>query len=119
MKVRRIGIAVYDGVETLDVAGPADVFSSANQLLDQGPAAYEVVVTGARRGRVAAESGVSFYADTTFNHNVSFDTIIVPGGKGLRVHPKTRGVVKSFLLAHAKRTRRIASVCTGIYALAD
>jgi transcriptional regulator GlxA family with amidase domain len=119
MKVRSIGIAVYDAVETLDVAGPADVFSSANQLLAREPAPYDVVVAGARRGRVAAESGVSFHADTTFNDNVAFDTIIVPGGKGLRLHSKTRGVVKNFLLAHAKRTRRIASVCTGIYALAD
>jgi transcriptional regulator GlxA family with amidase domain len=119
MKKRRIGIAVYDAVETLDVAGPADVFASANQLLAREPAPYEVIVAGSRRSRVAAESGVSLHADTTFNDNLSFDTIIVPGGKGLRLHPKTRGVVKNFLLAHSKKTRRIASVCTGIYALAD
>jgi transcriptional regulator GlxA family with amidase domain len=119
MKVRRIGIAVYDAVETLDVAGPADVFSSANQLLGKEPGPYEVVVIGARRGRVLSESGVSLHADATFNENATFDTIVVPGGKGLRLHPKTRSPVSNFLLAHAKRARRIASVCTGIYGLAD
>jgi transcriptional regulator GlxA family with amidase domain len=119
MKVRRIAMAVYDGVAALDVAGPADVFSSANELLSRKPAPYDVVVAGSRRGRVSSESGVSLHADITFTDNVSFDTIIVPGGKGLRLHPKTRASVKKFLLAHAKRTRRIASVCTGIYALAD
>lgn len=119
MKVRRIAIVVYDAVEALDVAGPADVFSAANALLPREPAPYEIVVAGSRRGRVVAESGVSFYADTTLSDDLSFDTIIVPGGKGLRLNAKTRTLVKSFLLARAQRTRRIASVCTGIYALAE
>jgi transcriptional regulator GlxA family with amidase domain len=119
MKVRRIGIAVYDGVAALDVAGPADVFSTANELLRREPAPYRVVVTGSRRGRVVAESGMSLYADVAFKDNLAFDTIIVPGGRGLRLHAKARGPVGTFLLAHSKRTRRIASVCTGIYALAD
>jgi transcriptional regulator GlxA family with amidase domain len=119
VKVRRIAIAVYDGVAALDVAGPADVFSTANDLLRRQPAPYSVVVTGSRRGRAAAESGLSLHADIAFKDNVSFDTIIVPGGRGLRLHPKTRGAVANFLLAQSKRARRIASVCTGIYALAD
>jgi transcriptional regulator GlxA family with amidase domain len=119
MKVRRIAIAVYDGVTGLDVAGPADVFSTANELVRREPAPYHVVATGSRRGRVAAESGVSLHADIAFKDNVWFDTIIVPGGRGVRLHAKTRAPVVQFLLAHSKRTRRIASVCTGIYALAD
>ncbi len=119
MKVRRIAIAVYDGVTGLDVAGPADVFSTANELVNKEPAPYHVVATGSRRGRVAAESGVSLHADIAFKDSVSFDTIIVPGGRGVRLHAKTRAPVVQFLLAHSKRTRRVASVCTGIYALAD
>ncbi|HEY3676117.1 MAG TPA: GlxA family transcriptional regulator [Candidatus Tumulicola sp.] len=119
MKVRRVAIPVYDAVTLLDVAGPADVFTCANELSGREPNPYEVVLTSSRRGRVATESGASLHADTTFNDDVSFDTIVVPGGKGLRLHPKTRAPVKDFLLAHAKRARRIASVCTGIYGLAD
>jgi transcriptional regulator GlxA family with amidase domain len=119
MKVRRIGILVYDGVETLDVAGPADVFSSANELLGREPAPYDIAVVGARRGRLAAESGVCFYADTAFSDGGLFDTIIVPGGKGVRLSAKTRTAASTFLLEQARKARRIASVCTGIYALAD
>lgn len=119
MKARRIAILVYDGVETLDVACPADVFSSANELLARRPAAYDVVVTGPRRGRVAAESGVCFYADTALADGGLFDTIITPGGRGLRLNTKTRAPITKFLLEQAQRARRIASVCTGIYALAD
>ena len=119
MKMRRIAILVYDDVETLDVAGPADVFSSANELLAREPAPYEVVVTGLRRGRVAAESGVCFYADAALGDGGLFDTVIVPGGKGVRLNHKTRAPIKTFLLEQAQSARRIASVCTGIYALAD
>lgn len=119
MKVRRIAILVYDDVATLDVAGPADVFSSANELLGRQPAPYEVIVAGPRRGRVAAESAVCFHADAAFTDGGLFDTIIVPGGKGVRLNPRTRAAIKAFLLDHAQKARRVASVCTGIYALAD
>lgn len=119
MRVRRITILVYDGVETLDVAGPADVFSSANELLGRKPAPYSLVVAAKRRGRVSAGSGVQFYADTAFGNDGLLDTIIVPGGKGLRCNAKIRADVANYLLAHARTARRIASVCTGIYALAD
>src|SRR5581483_3645629 len=119
MKVRRTAILVYDGVETLDVAGPADVFSTANELLSRKPLPYETVVLGARRGPVASDSGVRFYADATFAERVLFDTIIVPGGSGLRLNTNTRTIVAKFLKSHASRARRMASVCTGIYALAE
>lgn len=119
MKVRRIAIIVYDAVETLDVAGPADVFATANDLLGRQPAPYDVAVASPRRGRVAAESGICFCADAALADGGMFDTIIVPGGRGLRLNPKTRAPIKQFLLEQAQRARRIASVCTGIYALAD
>lgn len=117
--MRRIAILVYDDVETLDVAGPADVFSTANDLLARHPAPYDVVVTGIRRGRVASESGVCFHADWALGDGGVFDTIIVPGGKGLRLSAKGRAPIGRFLLEQAQKARRIATVCTGIYALAD
>lgn len=119
MKVRRIAIVLYDGVETIDVAGPADVFFSANELIGRQPAPYDIVVAGTRRGRIAAESGVCFHADTALSDGGLYDTIVVPGGKGLRVNPKTRAAVGRFLRDQSRCARRIATVCTGIYALAD
>ncbi len=119
MKTRHIAILAYDGLETLDVAGPADVFSSANDLLGRDPAPYEVVVLGIRRGPIAAESGVKYFADRTLDDGGLFDTIIVPGGKALRLDSKTRTTIAEFVKAQAQTARRVASVCTGIYALAD
>lgn len=119
MKVRRIAIVAYDGVQALDVVGPADVFSCANGLLGREPAPYEVVVLGVRHGLVSGESGVRLYADATLRDGGLFDTVIVPGGKALRSESNTRAAVVNFVLTQAQTARRVASVCTGIYALAD
>jgi transcriptional regulator GlxA family with amidase domain len=98
VKARRVAILVYDAVETLDVAGPAEVFSSANELLARKPAPYDVAVVGPRRGRVAS-SGLCFYADAAFGDGGSFDTIMVSGGSGIRLNAKTQSLIKKFLLA--------------------
>ena len=119
VKVRRVGILLYDLVEALDVAGPADVFASANGLLPGSRAPYELISLAARRGRITSESGICFYADNALGEAGPFDTIIVPGGKGVRLNVKMRAHIAKFVLKHAERARRVASVCTGIYALAD
>jgi transcriptional regulator GlxA family with amidase domain len=119
MKTRRIGIIGYDGLQALDVAGPADVFATANSRIARTTAPYEIVLLAARKGPVATESGVSLYSDGTLSRRGLLDTIIVPGGRALRESPKVRADVASWLRKHANRARRVASVCTGIYALAE
>lgn len=119
MKQRRIGITGYNGLQALDVAGPADVFTTANALLARKVAPYEVVLLGERTGPITTESGVSLYAGATLARCGLFDTIIVPGGQPLRIDPKKRAALASWLRVHGRSARRVASVCTGVYALAE
>ncbi len=119
MKTRRIGIIGYDGLQGLDVAGPADVFATANSRIGRKTAPYEMVLLAARKGPIATESGLSLYTDTTLSQRGLLDTIIIPGGRALREQPKVRAAVAGWLREHANRARRVASVCTGIYALAE
>ncbi|MGC1381895.1 MAG: GlxA family transcriptional regulator [Candidatus Baltobacteraceae bacterium] len=119
MKVRNIGIVGYDGVQALDIAGPADVFSIANALVGGKTPPYAVALLGAKRGPVATESGLSFYAETTLARCGLLDTIVVPGGRAARLDAKARSDMVAWLREHAPRARRVASVCTGIYALAE
>ncbi len=119
MKTRRVGILVFDGVMALDVAGPADAFSSASDYAgsgNQGPL-YEVILLGPGRGPFAAQSGLLFKAHVTLANAPALDTLIIPGGPGLR-RPSTQAVVSSWVRTRAPKTRRVASVCTGIYGLA-
>lgn len=122
--MRRIGFLGFDGVQALDLVGPADAFGSdAFALLDVGEAVdgagcpYEVVVIGLAGRRFTTSSGLVLQAGTTAGPGVRLDTLIVPGGAGLR-RPGVAERAAAWISAVAPSVRRIASVCTGIYGLA-
>lgn len=119
MRTRRIGIVGFDDVQALDVTGPADTFAAAGRLADGKTPAYEVVLLGVRKGRIRSQSGIDFYADATLSSAGQLDTIVIPGGKGLRTNSAVRTRIAKWLQTAAPRARRVASVCTGIYALAE
>ena len=117
MAPRRIGIVGYDGVMALDLTGPHEVFSAANELSGDGDAAYELFVLGLTRRPFTASSGLKFTPDLALADAPALDTIIVAGGAGSRV-PRIAGPIADWLAARDRRVRRMASVCTGIYMLA-
>ncbi|MDP9098181.1 MAG: helix-turn-helix domain-containing protein, partial [Verrucomicrobiota bacterium] len=78
---------------------------------------YEVVIIGLTKRPFATESGLVFQPATTLEAAPKLDTLIVPGGSGLRL-PHVNRRVADWITARAKTTRRVASVCTGIYGLA-
>lgn len=117
MKVKRIGIVGFDGVVSIDISGPADAFAVANETQSDPRPAYEVVVISPSSKPFASGSGLVFKPQRTFKNAPSLDTLIVPGGPGLR-KPAVNRSVSAFVKARAKSTRRIASVCSGIYGLA-
>lgn len=115
----QIGILGYDQINAQDLAGPAETFAAAVRVDRRGHAqrCYEVVVMGASAAPFVAESGLVFVPATDLAHTPALDTLIIPGGVGLRCadagHPVDR-----WLRDQAPRIRRVASVCTGAYALA-
>jgi transcriptional regulator GlxA family with amidase domain len=115
----RIGVLGFEGVTALDLVGPAEAFATAR--IDDGNGtlrpAYEVVVLGVTTRPFTAESGVVFKPHRGLDRKVELDTLIVPGGCGLR-NARINTRVTSWLRANAPRFRRVASVCTGIYGLA-
>ncbi|HXX62647.1 MAG TPA: DJ-1/PfpI family protein, partial [Bacteroidota bacterium] len=119
MDRKRIGFLGYDGVMALDLAGPIDAFASAaiEGPRGQSESCYEPIIIGLNAKPIAAESGIIFRPHTTIDKVRSLDTLIIPGGRGLRV-PAIQRKAASWIIDRAPRIRRIASVCTGIYALA-
>jgi transcriptional regulator GlxA family with amidase domain len=118
MRAKRIGFLGFDGLVALDLIGPLEAF--ANTVIDNGEGGvcpgYQVVVLGLTNTFVA-DSGVTFKAQRTLQNAPPLDTLVIPGGSGLR-DPVTNNKVATWLARRAGRIRRIASVCTGIYALA-
>lgn len=118
MKRLRIGMLGYEGVTALDLTGATEAFATARigDGNEQRPA-YEVVILGVSGKAFAAESGVIFKPHRVLDARVELDTLIIPGGLGLRNARINRAVTR-WVAANASRFRRIASVCTGIYGLA-
>jgi transcriptional regulator GlxA family with amidase domain len=121
---RRIAILGFDGVQALDLFGPADVFASDvflgrrldGELQEHWPP-YEVIVVGLTSRTFATSGGVVVRADLVVGTKMQFDTLIIPGGSGIR-QPGVAEKSAEWIKTVAPRTRRIASVCTGIYGLA-
>ena len=120
MNPRRIGFLGFDGITALDLVGPTEAFSAA--VINEGNGSptrrcYEVLTIGLTNKAFVAESGVVFKPHRTLQTAAALDTLIIPGGSGLRKRD-TNAKVSTWLKSRAGRIRRIASVCTGIYGLA-
>jgi len=113
----------FPGVQVLDVMGPLEVFSrSSRWLCDEGrrrSPAYEVEIVGLTRGPFRASSGVRLYADHSLAdapHDI--DTLMVAGGLGVEQHRGHRAL-RTWLRRRARTVRRLASICTGAFLLAE
>jgi transcriptional regulator GlxA family with amidase domain len=117
---RRVGIIAFPGVNAIDIAGPLEVFATAGRGDGGSPhsqGAYETLVIGLDQEPFRVESGLRMLPDCTLGKAPHLDTLIIPGGWGLRV-PATCAVVGAWLRQHAGAVRRVCAVCTGIYGLA-
>jgi transcriptional regulator GlxA family with amidase domain len=117
---RRVGVIGFEGVNAMDVTGPLEVFATAGRAdctSRHSRGHYETLLIGLTGEPFRAESGPRFLPDCTLEEVPELDTLIVPGGWGLREPPVT-AAVSSWVRAHAGRIRRVCSVCTGIYGLA-
>jgi transcriptional regulator GlxA family with amidase domain len=115
---RVVGLLGFDGVAASDLTGPLEALTTARHDADQrGAACYRPMVIGLTNKTFVSESGLVFRADQTIEKAAAIDTIIIPGGTGLR-QPETNRRVADWVATQARQARRIASVSTGIYGLA-
>jgi transcriptional regulator GlxA family with amidase domain len=104
----------YAGVQTLDIAGPLDAFASANSAR---PGAYLALTASLDGAPFVSESGLRIAPDAALRDAGAIDTLIVPGGAGLRT-PALYEEIARAVRQCAASCRRIVSVCTGIYGVA-
>jgi transcriptional regulator GlxA family with amidase domain len=114
VSARRVVIVAFDGVQPLDVVGPAEVFSTAARLRPPG---YEIEVVAPTLEPLGASS-VSLVPNRSIGScRGRIDTLICAGGAGVRQAAADERLVR-WLKAAAGRSRRVASVCTGAFLLA-
>jgi transcriptional regulator GlxA family with amidase domain len=116
---RRVLMVAFPGAQTLDVTGPLEVFAMATQANARVGPGYRSELAAPRRGALDMSSGLRLVADLAFaDVRGPLDTLIVAGGEGVRGAIRDRRLL-AFLVRTAARARRVASVCTGSFLLAE
>lgn len=115
--IRPIDILAFDGVQLLDLAGPLQVFASANDLSGAVPP-YAPRIVSASGGNVVTSAGLPLATQVFGPPDVPLDTLLVPGGRGVDAAAKDPALLR-WILTRATLARRTASVCTGAFLLAQ
>jgi transcriptional regulator GlxA family with amidase domain len=118
---RLVAILAFEGAQLLDVAGPVQTFASANEIAKgTRGASYRVVVVSRRGGPVTTTSGLPLVTRPLARTlgKARIDTLIIPGGGGVQDAAKEIATV-DWVRRQAASVRRIASVCTGAFLLAE
>lgn len=109
---RHIAFFLYPGFLLLDLSGPLDAFSTANQL---HPGSYRFSFVSLEGGQIESSAGVS--VSTIAGQASGVDTFVLVGDPGLsevEIKPET----VAFIRDTSTRARRTASVCMGAFLLA-
>ena len=81
---RRIVIAVFPGIQALDLVGPLEVFHAAHRHLGSGRG-YRVEVVAESTDVLQTSSGLQLLADRSFSSvRGAIDTLVIAGGEGAR-----------------------------------
>ncbi|MFE4551422.1 GlxA family transcriptional regulator [Streptomyces sp. NPDC056785] len=110
-----VAVLAFDGVQLLDVAGPAEVFTTANE----DGADYDVRIVSETGGDIRTSSGVRLSADTSAAElPARLGTLVVPGRPDWRRAVGDRPLM-DLVTTLSARAARTASVCAGAFLLAE
>jgi transcriptional regulator GlxA family with amidase domain len=111
-----IGVALFDGAEELDWAGPWEVLAAwAEQFPDDG---VRVFTVARESGPVTCAKGLRVLPDETWETAPPVDVLVYPGGRGTRPQLGDEAV-RAWIRGIAASGALVTSVCTGSLVLAD
>jgi transcriptional regulator GlxA family with amidase domain len=115
---RQVVLVGFDGMQLLNLVGPAEMLDAATQVLGDGRG-YRVVIATADGKPVRGSAGMRLGTDRTLGHirPRTVDTLIVGGGMRIgEVVDDPR--LSSGIQRISAGARRTCSVCTGAFLLA-
>lgn len=112
MKQRSVLVVLFDGIQSLDVTGPMEVFAGAARFPE---VSYELRTASLDGAPVRSSCGLTLVPDGSLADSGTPHTLLVPGGGGTRdPHP----ALVDWLRLHGPRPERLVSVCSGALLLA-
>ena len=117
---RRIEVLAFPSVQLLDVAGPLQVFATCNDrhTAHGGAPPYALRVIAGGAPSTTTSSGLALAAEPMPAADSHVDTLIVAGGSGVAAAAEDPSLL-DWLRVRARHARRVASVCTGAFLLAE
>lgn len=116
-EMRTIAIVAYEGVQLLDIAGPAAVFAEATAV--NGRPLYQVQVVSAAGGPVSTSAGVTIKTSCLAHRQVPLAMVVVAGADRPALDMASRDErLRYEIVSLAGTVERLASVCTGAFMLA-
>ncbi|MDR3613272.1 MAG: GlxA family transcriptional regulator [Candidatus Obscuribacterales bacterium] len=121
--MRKIVFLMPDNSQLLDFAGPHDVFTAANQALKHQHTdtanLYKLILVGEDSiVPIDGGQGLNLVATSTLDSfKGAIDTLIVVGGQKLNQNRNAHLI--QWIQKASRRARRIVSICTGAFLLAE
>jgi transcriptional regulator GlxA family with amidase domain len=109
--MQRIGFVIYPGIQVMSLAAMS-VFEFANVTAEE--TLYDIHILSETGGRVPTSLGMALDSEP-FDDSV-FDTILIGGSVGV---PEPSPGLISFVRRSMASSRRVASICTGAFVLAQ
>lgn len=116
---RQVVLVGFDGMQLLNLVGPAEMLDAATQVLG-GERGYRVVIATPDGAPVRGSVGMRLAADRSLDHvrPRTVDTVIVGGGMRIGEAADDQRLVSGVQRISAG-ARRTCSVCTGAFLLAS
>lgn len=111
---RATAFLIFPRFQLLDAAGPIAAFEIANRYR---PDSYQARIVAAFPGATPSSSGATLQSES-FGQGREIDTLIVAGGEGTR-EAMSCLLTEKFVRDCAVHSRRVTSVCSGSYVLAE
>jgi transcriptional regulator GlxA family with amidase domain len=106
---RNVAVFLFDGVELLDFAGPADVFSAAGS-------GYKVYTVAESTDPIVSQGFVKVVPEFSIHNCPKPDVLVIPGGN--TAAPLASPEVIAWIKGVSENTEVTMSICTGAFILA-
>lgn len=114
-----VGILIYDDMAALDLAGPFEVFSAANQILSLSAmegAGFQVFTVAQTEKTVASFGGLEFQPAYAFADCPPIDMLLVPGGHDIDKELENSALL-AWLKSMSERVAWVVGIGTGVLLL--
>ncbi|ONN66091.1 GlxA family transcriptional regulator [Herbaspirillum sp. VT-16-41] len=114
--MKTVTVVIFDGVQSLDVSGPLDVFSEANRFLLPGDR-YRLQTVSVDGAAVTCSNGLGLNAGLTWRDADGEDDLLLVAGGPTLVERRFDPAIHAWLRQACARAGKFGSICNGAFML--